>query len=583
MIDTIHFLREDLIWPIVIGLVLLWILFLWKEYKAVRNTRFIIRGIVALLALSAVASLFLEPVTFQKQVKGVAVLKTANFDSNLIDSLKSTTPALKTITYKENQNLQPQLDSISELHISGDGVAIYDLWQFKNKKVYYHPHKPTSGIIKLAYDTEVLLGDSLTVTGLYKNSFSSNTVLLQESGARTIDSVKILNQDETVFKLHTLPKAKGNYLYHIIVKDSLGKIISSDPLPLTIKDRGHLRVLMVNTFPTFETKYLKNYLAESGHEVLVRSQITKDRYKFENYNRSQKSIYNFTRQNLSEFDVIITDVSTYNGLSQRSKNAINYRVEEQGMGLLLQADALLIEQGSKFGFRFRRKNITALQLPSWPRVKIPVYPATLTKDALVEPILATKNSVLSAYAQKGTGRIGTLLAEDSFQLLLGGNEDVYHYLWSTALGKISQQPQSLVQWSLSDYMAYNDEPFEFNLRTSIALPKVVMNNDVVVPLVQNVTLQDQWSGTIYPNGDGWVNLKVAQAPASLKAMYVINDTAWRAKKVYKQISENASFYKNENSLSSESSIPVLFTKWWAFTVFILAMGYLWLAPRIYKS
>ncbi|WP_375252817.1 hypothetical protein, partial [Dokdonia donghaensis] len=114
-------------------------------------------------------------------------------------------------------------------------------------------------------------------------------------------------------------------------------------------------------------------------------------------------------------------------------------------------------------------------------------------------------------------------------------------------------------------------------------PKVVMNNDVVVPLVQNVTLQDQWSGTIYPNGDGWVNLKVAQAPASLKAMYVINDTAWRAKKVYKQITENASFYKNESSLSSESSIPVPFTKWWAFTVFILAMGCLWLAPRIYKS
>jgi len=135
VIDTIHFLREDLIWPTAIGLVLLWILFLWKEYKAVTSTRFIIRGIVALLALSAVASLFLEPVTFQKQVKGIAVLKTANFDSNLIDSLKSTTPALKTITYKENQNLQPQLDCISELHISGDGVAIYDLWQFKNKKV----------------------------------------------------------------------------------------------------------------------------------------------------------------------------------------------------------------------------------------------------------------------------------------------------------------------------------------------------------------------------------------------------------------------------------------------------------------
>ena len=62
-------------------------------------------------------------------------------------------------------------------------------------------------------------------------------------------------------------------------------------------------------------KYLKNYLAESGHKVLAQSRLTKDRYKYEYFNMSNKSNVGFTQEQLKPYDLLIIDGQSLNLLS----------------------------------------------------------------------------------------------------------------------------------------------------------------------------------------------------------------------------------------------------------------------------
>ncbi len=281
--------------------VVVWLIFLWKEYTQSGWKRFIFKSIVAAIAVFTLAMMVLRPAQ-QGEIKSrKGVLITSDYNSEQLDSLRERSRNLKEIPYVHNHYLQPVLDSINELTILGNGVEPYDLWQFQEVKTVYLPSQLPSGIVKLQYEKNLNTGDSLIVKSLYKKAKVGTKIFLEDAGGNKRDSLIMDAKGEHVSSLKTEVNVVGNFIYTLVTTDTLDRILTADPIPIKVSKKQPISVLIVNNFPTFETKYLKNFLAAQGFEVLVRSQITSNTYKFENFNRSQGAIYGFTEQNLDDF------------------------------------------------------------------------------------------------------------------------------------------------------------------------------------------------------------------------------------------------------------------------------------------
>src|SRR5690606_13986620 len=171
-------------------------------------------------------------------------------------------------------------------------------------------------------------------------------------------------------------------------KDSEGAFVGKEPLPVKIVDWKPLNILMVNYFPTFETKYLKNFLVENGHSVLARTQLSTNRFKFEYFNREASPIYQMTPKALEGFDLLVMDVDSYLALGSSARTALEETIREQGTGLFIQPNTTffkLSQRQSPFQFQVDGKTDitfgeTKQNLKKYPYVfqdRFPVQPIIL--------------------------------------------------------------------------------------------------------------------------------------------------------------------------------------------------------------
>lgn len=526
------------------------------------------------------ALMVLRPLAWENQVKGVGVILTQNYRERQLDSLRGLYKNLHLIAYEMDGLNQKQMGSITTAYILGDGVAPYDFWQLDDVRTTYLPGDVLSGIKRIQYDSKVTLGDSLVVRGLYEKPLKGTQIVLEDSGGNGLDSLAIAKQEELIFEMGSTPKAAGTFVYTLVTKDSLGEVVTADPLPVKVNPSRVLKVVILNRFPTFETKYLKNFLAENGHEVLVRSQITKDTYKFENFNRSQATLYGLTTRNLADFDLVILDGSSYATLSSSSRRALQDAVDTQGVGVFIQLDEATLRDGEVFGFRFKRNEEKEIRLPQWPKVKVSVGSVLFAEDTRLQPILEAENTLLSAYEQRGFGRVSTSTIVESYPLVLEGNLEQYAYIWSRILSAVSQKDIPIVRWETEDDMATPDVPFHFSLRTSMSQPTVIDAFGQRVALQQNVSLLDEWSGTIYPQKAGWETLKLAKDTTAVLRYYVAPPTSWQGVKAYNWGKQNRRHFQDSSTTSEMTKVQRPVLRLWFFIVFVFAVGLLWLFPRL---
>lgn len=575
-----YFLKQEWLWPVLICAVILWCLFLWKEYRQASKVAFVFRACIALIAILALAVMVLQPMTSMTVKKGNGIILTKNYEPHQLDNLTKAYKQSAVIHYEKNGLVKQQLDTITTAFILGDGIESYDMWQLDNTAVTLIHNQLSRGIHRLKYHAKIPLGDSLHIRGLYTKPDVGTKMLLLDPGGNTIDSATVEGVGDFIFNVATKPKASGLFTYSLSVRDSLNTRVSSDVIPVIVQPKKSLSILILNSFPSFETKYLKNFLAENGHEVLVRSQITKNKYKFENFNRSEGNITSFTESNLENFDVIIMDSGSYLGLSKSAARVLEKIVRDRGLGVFIQPDASVMQRGEKFGFRLKQTIKKETQLPPWPKVTIPIAPYRFTDENEMSPILKSSNEIVSAYYQEGFGRIGTSLASETYPLILEGHAEVYEYMWSKILSSVSQTNLPIVSWEATSEPLYVNEPFCFKLKTTLPNPRVIDSLKGGVALRQDFLLPEQWQGVVYPKRVGWHRLKIAQDTSEVLDYYVFPENSWEGVRQFSKKSNNLRYFQNKNTLSKTNELLQPYKRVWFFIIFVCAMGVLWLVPRI---
>ncbi len=576
MNNQLHFINEQWFWPALGAAFLLVLLFIWTGWKGSFSRGFFINSTVGVFAVIALLFLFLRP-TRVTEVSGSAVLLTQGYNTEQLDSIKKQKNNIKVIKYNLGEDFSSSLDSIGQVTILGQGLRDFDFWQLEEIPAGYIKGDMPKGIVKLNYPKQHRMGDLMSINGVYHQPVLGNRLVLQSSSGVGLDSM-IFNSDKNFrFKFDSNPKTSGKYIYQLTEKDSTGKILNSSPLPFKVLNKQVLRIFISNRFPSFETKYLKNFLSEEGHELVVRSQITKDRFKFEYFNTFRSPLYGFLEKDLKKFDLLILDADTFLSLSKATKQGIVKVIREYGTGVFVQPnEALFKTANGMVDFRFERDGKDKISSFSQTKVQLEKYPYSFENKKV-------NGIVLENYAYGlvlGKGRLTTTVLNDTYQSLLDGKSAPYREVWSKIIKITARSQEAAGVFETSDSFAFQYTPYSFTLRTALEKPMVQQSDDYFLPLIKDLVLEDTWYGITYPIQPGWQSLAVLGDTSLVVDYFVMDTTEWKSVIGTNTILQNSRVFNPSDTLAVNRITTSEIPRWWFFLIFLCAMVYLWLIPKL---
>ncbi|MEM7109456.1 MAG: hypothetical protein AAF519_14620, partial [Bacteroidota bacterium] len=264
-----------------------------------------------ILALS-LFMLFARPVVRRTVEKSKLIILTPRFREAQLDSLTSVYPSASIADW---DTLQSAFNRFNKIFVIGSGIPLYDIWKLEGLDVNYLGAPSIPGYQAIHFPDRVVQDEVVRIMGRYSNVAQDSLKLRLRLYDMVCDSTFLapgLNQPFELTATALLP-GKFEFSIEIYSKDS---VVSTETIPLEILGSRKYRILMVNTFPTFELRYLKNYLVNDGHEVIVRNNISKERFAYERYNTTLPNLTRLTQEYLSKFDILLLDLgtlSTFNG------------------------------------------------------------------------------------------------------------------------------------------------------------------------------------------------------------------------------------------------------------------------------
>lgn len=570
------FLHKAWMLPVMIGAVLLLLLFLWKEWTTTGRKRMVLKSWVSLIAIAALMMLALKPAAPLPYEAEKTILLTEGYEQQHLDSLQELMPKVKVEQYEPGVPLKEELRLKSEVLLLGNGLETFDLWQLEEVPVEYLKGKAPKGLVRINYPEKGTAGDFWNFKGHYAKPVEGNRLILQGPGGTALDSVVLIGEESQTFRLSTELLVEGNYLFSIVEKDSLREVLRKDPIPLQVDPSRSLKILIVNAFPSFETKYLKNYLAEAGHEVVVRSQITRGRFKYEYFNTERVPIGSLEEEQLKDFDLLVIDAGSLPALTRERVASLEKAVRSSGLGVFIQPDQrFFASQHALRPFEFVPHAGTEVNHEGTELSK-----AAFSFENLpgLEVIHNSEGGIYSAYKRMGSGRIGSSVFENTYQLVLEGKGKAYKKIWTELLDRLAKEASDKAVWEPINSMAFADKPFRFRLRTALADPRV-MEAQELLPLKRDVALQDVWEGTTWPRESGWQRQVLKNDTTATFEYYVMDSSHWNALVAQQTINENRRYFMDRKLELEELSVLEPISPIWFYCIFLGALSFLWFEPK----
>ena len=564
--------------PGLIAAIALFAVFVVKEWPR-RSGSFVWRlaaGLVAVLALLAIA---LKPARLTSVDGKQGVLLTTGYQEAQLDSLRETNPQLKELVYQDYID-RDELDSISQLFILGSGVKPYDLWQLEGRTVKLLKKEIPNGIDQLSYSKTLSEGEDLNLTARYLKPKSGNQIVLQAPGNLGLDSIQFTAATDTVFSLQAKIKAPGDFVYNLIEKDSLGRVLNNEALPVHISPQKQLSVVMLSAFPSFEFKYLKNYLAELNHQVLVRSQLTQNRFKYEYFNQERKPFNALSTSGLNDLDLLILDAGAWQSLSQNEQNSIKDAVTQEGLGVFVMPSKELF-YGSQplIDFDFTRTAQTEVELQDG--IVVSTFGYYMNSAANFNATLKAANQILAGQRFIGFGSVSTTVLSNTYALQLKGNQERYKSLWSEILKSVLKPESDMVFWEETEQIVRPHEPYTIKFRTAVSEFTLTDTDGNSIPVIQDPDIPELWLATFYPEETGWFTLRFSTGDTvSEHAYYVFAEVDWKARAAQGLTKANQDFFRKGDAEVEELQVKRPINPIYFFVLFVLAMGYLWLEPKL---
>jgi hypothetical protein len=328
-----------------ISLVLLaWLV--WQEIRRPNKGRLILRLLATVLALGSFICLFLPlNYTSTNSVTADIVLLTPGFNKDSVAALsrekKTALPVyVADAAMREAAGYRPLLFTAATpfngtMHVFGEGLSRDILAEWKIPRIIFHP-SPITGVTDVYWPKQIASGSSWQVSGIYNNVSNTAVKISLSSFGAGLDSIMIPAKSKKEFRLATIPRQIGRFVYQLTVmknRDTLQK----EPVPLIVHAMEPPAVLLLASSPDFENKFLKNWLAEKGYPVMVRTATSRGKFSKEYLNTSSIDIDRLGSAVLEKAAIIIADAQSIASLSSDERDLLFSSVRNKGKGYAASA------------------------------------------------------------------------------------------------------------------------------------------------------------------------------------------------------------------------------------------------------
>lgn len=573
-----------IIWIALLSIALLaFLLYLELTRKLKFKTWRIISSVLMVIALSLIVS---DPKIETTAKSNRVLLLTNGYDATQLDSLQRKNKELEVFAYKDIEN--PQFDSFDDEDIInnterigfilGDGLPRYLTDQFKQHNYLFLPGRLPIGIVELDYPRDFVVQRTGIIEGSVRTSEKLALKLLFNN--QPVDSAEYERDGVHQFSLRFFPKVAGPANLKFITSNKSQLTSDTSSLYLYIKPERKISAAMISAFPSAEFRFLKNFLTEKGHSLIVRNQTSRDQYHFEFVNRAETSARSITSDFLNDIDVLIIDPAGFESLHAQEVATIKDAIRD-GLGVVSLLGSVSSSRSFTDLFNVSFPVKPELDTVNFHLAGFGDFPLFVQKSQLgigySAVTSATDETTLSAYYFFGAGRVGLQRAVETYRLQLEGKSDAYALLWSALLDEVSRRENASNTITIeSPFPWYRDEPIQVQIISATEKPTVLLD-ELEIPIIEHSVIDDLWSTTIWTEQGKWHTLR---ADSDKFEFGLSTEDEWRALRAGNQIKSMST------SLPSSSEEPGLEDKsfhslkqaW--FILFLLAAGFLWLSPKL---
>jgi len=647
-----------------VGLIsFIFIVLLITQYFAYQRLQKSFRfSIVALLNLVSFCALIglISNLKIQSNTEVTGVLLTNGVSQEQIDSLQtdenisifsllSSFPIHNSLDISRVINKVTYIENVSEiflvkpfmhrLDVYGDGL-LSSQWQTLNAKslsnssslndhrttknpianVNFFPSKVRTGAIELSWPKQLVLGQIFYIAGRFvtaqKDKDRIYTLTLSDLNDETIAELPVKNNDS--FNMLASLKNQGLFDFQLKIFDDEKKLVASEPVAFTVTSSEKIKVAIKQSSASFESNHLKNWLTEQGAEVLVLTQVSKDKHIQQTFNSavaqdfesdsSDKINKELSTSWLNDFALLYMDGRAFLSLSEDEVYQLDNAIKN-GLGLaVIVDDELLFSSDKIFSNSLLSKIFTnnSIQVntkgeqvlstvPRWQysREELPLtyknvrLPTSNNNKVLIK---GSEEQPLWLNHYYGLGTIAFSLIDSSYKWSISGEKTHYSHYWQTIIEQVSRHKQSSGWQKPSvDNIYYQGQAQQIcaQLNKNDAGNVKIMQ----VNLVMSAVTESKYCGVYWASATGWHAFTLTSEGndnGTKQVSSLIQDKASVTKQhvfLYEQddwqtwqqaLKHQASYLASKNaSKATLDSVYIPINKqkiWW---LFFLALSMLW--------
>ena len=560
------------------------------DFFAKKRKRRYVRLIGYVFIALAISGLILIPKYRTTQSADQVILLTKGYRQSTLDSLLLSNGQLK--VYQMNSARQPfdhqhqtirdiyELnmfsDNIDQIELLGEGLRSYELKALDRYAVNFYPGDIPSGIIDIKFVNTTEVEKTTIIKGTINRVGESKIILANHN--TKLDSVLLLASGDFTFSLN--PKATGRFKYQL--KEYLGdSLIEVYPLPIQVVPQQQIKILIINDFPIFDTRYLRNHLVKGAHEVIVRNRYSQDKFSYAHYNTEDKARVDLASDRLKDFDILFIDHLSLQNLTNRELRNIYLMVEKYGLTVLLQNinKVTSLSRLKLFeGLSIVESNEATFVIQKG--ISLSRYQFQVSDSAI--PISSAHSiTPLGGYNYLGIGKVGVLSFQHSYELILNGYQELYASLWYDILQQTRKRSEKEFELDFEEDFPIVLSPLKVKFRAATKEDYDIKANDVKLAMKQDLQLPNRWIGKYWATREGWHLLSVDSSRFG-NYRYVYKEDDWASMKSKRRISHTRLAVKGkiETALRSQKFAykkvsPLIF-----YIISLISIAYLWIENKL---
>ena len=488
--------------------------------------------------------------------------------------------------------LGQQLPGLRHLHVLGRGLAAADVPALSGLRLHLHADAPATGFQQATWDAQPELGQPWTVAGeLVRTEDGPVWVRLRAAGA-VRDSVRLPGGGGS-FRLRFTPRATGRAVYGLEARQH-SRPLAQEPVPVEVRAPEPLRVLVLAAAPSFEVRFLKDYLAAHQHAVAVRTGLSRGLTQTEFLNLpNPPALGRLTPALLARFQVVVTDAASLASLGGAEAAALQQAVQEGNNGVLLVADSPTLPRQLPGGSAFRVQLRSAaaatvaqpLRWPAAPAAKA-LVPATLRPAEGLRVLMTTgpDRQPVAAVRPLGLGTVVVSTITETFPWSLQNQTATYAAYWSRLL--TASRPVQRVAGAIQVLSPWPRPNAPLTLRTvgtgggslGLAAPAA---DTLHLPQRLDERVPEWATATYWPAATGWHQAQIGRVS---QWFYVYGPAQWAGPQRQEWQRAAALLPVGSPRDAGPAVAPptrrTAWPRWWGYALFLLAAGLLWLEEKL---